>query len=81
MNNKVYIIKPYNKYLLPQRGETIVYKFELYNTQYCISEVELQWGKPIVARLLQQEDDFGYYLYDTYQQALSYIKQLKTLAR
>lgn len=81
MNNKVYIIKPYNKYLLPQLGETVLYKFNLYDTQYCISEVILQWGKPLVARLIEQQDDYGYYLYNTYQQAMNYVKILKQIER
>ena len=81
MNSKVYIIKPYNKYMLPQPGEQILYKFNLYNNEYCISETNLQWGKPIVARPLEQQDDFGYHLYNPYEQALSYVLQLKQIAR
>lgn len=80
MNQKVYIIKPYNKYLLPQRQQRIVYKFNLYDNAYCISQVSLEWGHPIVARLIQEQDDFGYHLYDTYEDALKYVQQLKHFA-
>lgn len=81
MNNKVYIIKPYDQNLSPQKDETILKKFSLYGNKYCISEVILEWGQPIVARLIQEQDGFGYFLYDTKQEAEMYVKKLKEFER
>ena len=67
--------------MLPEIGQRIVYKFNLDDNQYCISQVNLEWGKPVVARPIEQQDDFGYHLYNTYEQALSYVLQLKQIAR
>lgn len=77
MNQKVYIIKPYNKYLHPEKGETIISIFCIYDNWYCISEVELEWGTPRVARTLEEQDNFGYHLYNTLEEAQAYVSLLK----
>ncbi len=81
MNEKVYIIKTYNPYIAPADGETIKFIFRLYEQQYCISEVSLYWGKPQVATPIELEDDFGYTMYDTYEDALAFVKELKEISR
>ena len=80
MNYKVYIIKPYNKYILTEPEQRILYKFNLYDNQYCLVETTLEWGKPVVSRPFQEQDDYGYTIYSTQQDAFNYIKQLKKIA-
>jgi len=41
----------------------------------------LDWGKAKVAVPIDEEDDFGYRLYDTYEEAYDYVQLLKRLAK
>lgn len=80
MNQRVYIVKPYSDYLPPERDETILKRFTLYGNKYCISEVALEWGQPRVSRPVGEQDNFGYFLYNTYEEAELYVKKLKRAA-
>ena len=79
--NTVFLIKPYNDYIRPAEGETIRHIFTLYDRQFAICEATLDWGKAQVAVPIDEEDDFGYRFYDTYEEAYEYVQLLKRLAR
>lgn len=79
--NTVFLIKPYNDYIRPAKGETIRHIFTLYDRQFAICEATLDWGKAQVAVPIDEEDDFGYRFYDTYEEAYEYVQLLKRLAR
>ena len=81
MNKKIYIIKPYNKYIEPLQGETIISTFIINQTWYCISETFLEWGQPQVARPLLEQDDYGYRIYNTYEEAQEFVRVLKQISR
>ena len=74
---KVYILKPYSPYVRPAPEETIEYIFRLYGEQYCIASVVLDWGIARTARPIEEEDDFGYTFYETFDDAMAFVKQLK----
>ena len=79
--NKVYILKPYTPYIAAAQGEIIKYKFRLYDQWYCISEVQLEWGQPQVARPLEEDDNYGYVLYESFDDAMAYVNQLREFER
>lgn len=79
--NTVFLIKPYNPYIRPAEGETIRFIFTLHDRQFAICEATLDWGRAQVAVPIDEEDDFGYRLYDTYEEAYDYVQLLKRLAK
>lgn len=79
--NKVYIIKPYNPYVLPAEQEIIRYIFRIYDSQYCISEVVLNWGQPQTSRPIEEEDNFGYNLFNTFDEAMEYVQLIRRLSK
>ena len=81
MNKKIYIIKPYNKYIQPAPQEKIISLFIVNQIWYCISETSLEWGQPQVARPLLEQDDYGYRIYNTYEEAQEFVHMLKQISR
>ncbi len=79
--NRVYLIKPYNPYVPAAENETIKYIYTINEQQFCIVETVLDWGKPQVGLSIDQEDNYGFYLYNNYEDALEYVKLIKRLAR
>ena len=74
MENTVFIIDLYNKFLDP---ETIRCTFKVNGRTFCIREVKLEWGKP---KLDYIDDEFLYFhLYNSLEEAKQYVKQLKQL--
>lgn len=74
-----YIIKNYNKYSVWDRTHTR-YTFKINGNEYAIMEVELEWGLPQLSYTIEEEDaPETYHLYNTYEEAIQYVQQLKTL--
>ena len=76
INQTVYIIDVYSKFT----QDKVISIFKLYGNWYCIKEVELYYGKPILSSLEESEDEFlHFHLYNTEEEARQYIRQLKQL--
>ncbi len=79
--NTIFLIKPYSPYISPAEGEIIRHIFKVYDQDFAICEAYLDWGKANVAVPIEQEDTFGYYYYNTYEEALEYANIIKRLAK
>lgn len=80
MNNvqSVFIIDVYDKYT----RDRIIKTFKLYGRDYCIKEVELDFGKPILSSIEEASDEsIKFYLYNTIEDAEKYISKLKQIER
>ena len=75
---KVYIIDTYNKYMRQGNEKSIHW---VHGYPYCIREVEMEWGLPILEdNLVEQQvrpEAFG--VYEDYDAALEYMKDMKRL--
>lgn len=69
----VFILDKYNPYA-KNTGVKLI--FSLYNKEYCIREVELEWGKPILDYLLD-DNYINFKLYTTYEEALNFVRKMK----
>lgn len=79
-NNTVFIVDIYNPY--SPYNDNVRSIFWLNERQWCIRELTCSWGKPVIHTLI--EDDVqpkDFYLYNTYEEALSYIKNLIKINR
>lgn len=72
VSSTVFIVDTYNKYA---RNKNVCYVFHIHDNWYCIREVELNWGNPIFPE--KPFDETNYYLYNTYEEAITYVKTLK----
>ena len=77
MNQKVYIIDVYNKYT----KDRVMKVFRLYGREYCIKEVELNFGRPILSSIEEDDESINFYLYDTLNEAEKYVEQIKNIER
>lgn len=73
MDNTVYIIDLYNKY----SSDKIISTFRINDRWWAIKEVQLQWGKPILEKV--EEDNIPYYIYNTLEEAQQFVRQIKRL--
>ena len=72
-----YIIGTYNKYDTWDR-EHSRYVFEINNNWYAIKEVQLEWGVPqLPVKVDRNECAHEYYIYDTYEDAMRFVRQIK----
>ena len=73
-----YIIDIYSPF---GHNDNVVYIFKLHNADFCIRKIkEFQWGQPILQNNLIEEEQFNnYYVYNTLEEALTYIRRLKGL--
>lgn len=75
-NQTVFIVDVYSKFT----QDKIISTFKLNGHWYCIKEVELYYGKPILSSLEENEDEFiHFHLYNTEEEAREYIRKLKQL--
>lgn len=77
MNQKVYIIDIYNKYT----RDKVIEVFRLYGREYCIKEVELNFGRPILSSIEEDNESINFYLYNTLEEAEQYVSQIKNIER
>ena len=76
-----YIIDTYNEYSKWDRSHS-VYTFTINEQMYAIKRVELQWGIPQLPSHIDREvDPTSYFIYNSREEALDYIKQIKSLNR
>lgn len=74
-----FIIDRYNKYDVWDR-EHATYIFEINQQKYAIMKVELEWGLPQLPERLDYERKLDmYFIYDSEEQAMEFVKQMKSL--
>lgn len=76
--SKVYILDTYNPYNVS--GNVNVKKiFKHYDHYYCVREVELEWGRPVLNfRSITDDDEFlDFHLYDSLDEAKAAVAALK----
>ena len=74
-----FIIDTYNKFSEWDRAHSL-YIFNLNERQFAIKEVEMGWGQPALEFKITHEDNpQSYFIYETYEEAFDFIKQLKSL--
>lgn len=71
----VFLIDIYNKF----SSDKIVSTFKINNREYCIKEVELMWGAPILNSIEEDAEQPYFKLYNTLEEAKEYVRQLKQL--
>lgn len=82
MTQKVYVITPYYSNIPPAHGQHNLYVYSINGRQYCIAEVELEWGQAQVAIPIEEQSDFiSYKYFQTYDEAFEYVKLIKELNR
>ena len=75
--NKVYIVDLYFP-LHKSENYNVVKTIHFRDSWYCIREVTLEWGQPILSRTIIDEEEFKHYrIYSTIEEAEAYIHQLK----
>ena len=74
-----YIIGSYNKYDQWHR-EHKRYAFEINGIWYAVFEVEMDWGLPkLPLRTDRNECAHEYHIYDTYEDAMRFVWQIKSV--
>lgn len=74
-----FIISTYNKYDIWDRTHS-VYKFEVNGNWYAIKKVEMEWGLPQDGYRVDQNNYLKQYqVYDTYENALKFARQMKMM--
>lgn len=78
MKVKVYIIDNYERYM--RQGNEISIHW-VRGKQYCIREVEMEWGLPVLndGRIDQQAQPRTFGIYEDYDAALKFIKDMQRL--
>lgn len=71
----VFLIDIYNKF----SSDKVVSTFKINNREYCIKEVELMWGAPILNSIEEDAEQPYFKLYNTLEDAKEYVRQLKRL--
>lgn len=74
-SNTVFLIDIYNKF----SSDKVISTFKINNREYCIKEVELMWGAPILNSIEEEAEQPYFKLYNTLDEAKEYIRQLKQL--
>lgn len=76
-----FLIGTYNKYDSWDR-EHSKYVFEINEVWYAVKEVSMEWGLPQLRfRADQEQYPENYRIYDTYEDAMQFVYQMKQLAR
>ena len=75
-----FIVGLYNRFEQFDRQHA-KYIFEINGTWYAIKEVELEWGIPKVPLHIDEDESMNrqYYVYDTYEDALQFVRQIKMM--
>lgn len=79
-SNTVFIVDIYNPY--SPYNDNVRLIFWLNGRQWAIKQVKLNWGKPIVPALIDDEtqpEDF--YLYNTLEEAQNFVHMLQRINR
>ena len=70
-----YIIDTYNSY---EKNNDVKYRFEYNNNLYCVREVsEFEWGQPQFEELPLDSTYVSYTIYNSLEDALKYVHELK----
>lgn len=76
-----YIIDSYNRFDQWDRTHS-VYIFNINDAPYAVKEIEMCWGLPMLRyRIDGKELPESYYIYETQEEALEFVKRLKSLNR
>lgn len=71
--SEVYIIDIYQEYV---DNSDVRYIFSLNGNLYCIKAVELDWGKPKLHYILD-DDYIQFHYYETFEEAYAFAQQLR----
>lgn len=77
--NTIFIIDTYSQYLPTSVKELARYIFSLNDILYAIYEVELEWGQINMERPIEEEHIPDFYYFNSYEEALDFVKQLKKI--
>ena len=77
----IFLVKPYNPYVPLAPEEKIRYRYKIHDTQYAIVETVLNWGKPEVGLPIEDEDYCGFYLYNSFDEAMDFVRLIKEYNR
>ena len=73
---KVYIIDLYNKY----DKDEIISTFKINGRWWAIKKVELNWGRPQLSSIEENEDPYlNFQIYETLDAAKAYVSSIKRL--
>ena len=75
ISNTVFLIDIYNKF----SSDKIISTFKINNREYCIKEVGLMWGTPMLNSIEEDAEKPFFKLYNTFEEAKEYVKQIKQL--
>ena len=75
-----YIVDTYNKWDQWDREHTI-YKCMMNDMPYAIKRVEMEWGLPSLPLRMEEQYPQSYYIYETEDEAMAFVQQLKSLNR
>ena len=78
-SNTVFLIKPYNPYIAPAANETIHYTYQVNGNEYAVVETTLDWGQPQLGLSIEEQDNYGYFLYNSLDEVMAYVKVLKEI--
>ena len=74
---KVYIIDVYEKYR--KEGNEVSVHW-IGGRQWCIREVEMEWGLPQIQEKVEyDEDPTTYHIYERYEDAREYLQQMQSI--
>ena len=75
---KAYIIDSYSPFFKQGNEKYIT---EVGEHQFCIREVELNWGIPIIPErdITRDPHPESYYLYDNYDDAYAFLRKIKRI--
>lgn len=75
--NTVFIVDTYNEFAADI--SKVRYVMNLNGKKWCIKEVELEWGKPIMPPSFEEGTEPTFKLYDTYEEAREYLREVQKL--
>lgn len=74
MGNVVYILDAYNPY---HNNADVRYVFRYHGLQWCVRQVQLEWGAPIFTEKDVEDDFTNFHIYETLDEALQFVRELK----
>ena len=74
-NPTVYIIDLYQKF----NNDKIIFTFLLNGREFCVKEVQLEWGVPQLSSIEEDLEQPYFHIYNTLEEAREYIRKLKQL--
>ena len=78
-NKTVFVIDTYSRH---EDNSGVRMRYCINDIWYCIREVELEWGEPLVPiRIDDNLDRRWYYVYENYDDAIEFVNTMKRMNR